>query len=68
MPCMSAVQRLADDSATSAFLSMRPASTEGAEARAELASGPRAAAALEWRGSPWQRAQFLTIADRSGKT
>lgn len=34
-----------------------------AEAREELASGHRAAAALEWSGSPWGRAQFLAIRD-----
>ena len=33
----------------------------GAEARDELASGHRAAAALEWDGTPWTRARFLAI-------
>jgi hypothetical protein len=34
-----------------------------AEARNELASGHRTAAALEWRGSPWDRARFLAVRD-----
>jgi len=32
-----------------------------AEARAELATGHRTAAALEWHGSPWDRARFLAL-------
>jgi hypothetical protein len=32
-----------------------------AEARDELASGHRAAGALEWDGTPWRRARFLAI-------
>jgi hypothetical protein len=32
-----------------------------AEARDELASGHRAAQALEWDGTPWRRARFLAI-------
>ena len=32
-----------------------------AEASAELASGNRAAAALEYDGRPWERAQFLVL-------
>jgi hypothetical protein len=31
------------------------------EARKELESGHRTAAALEWQGSPWDRARFLAI-------
>ena len=34
-----------------------------AEARQELASGHRTAHALEWRGGPWQRAQYLALRD-----
>jgi hypothetical protein len=34
-----------------------------AAARDELASGHRAAQALDWSGNPWQRAQFLAIRD-----
>lgn len=33
------------------------------EAQREFASGHRTAKALEWRGSPWQRARFLAIRD-----
>jgi len=33
------------------------------EAQRELACGQRTARALEWRGGPWQRAQFLAIRD-----
>ena len=32
-----------------------------AEARAELATGHRTARALEWRGTPWERARFLAL-------
>ncbi len=31
------------------------------EARRELASGHRAARALEWNGTPWERARFLAL-------
>jgi hypothetical protein len=34
-----------------------------AEARRELESGHRTAHALEWRGGPWQRAQYLALRD-----
>jgi hypothetical protein len=34
-----------------------------AEARKELASGHRTAQALDWGGTPWQRARFLAIRD-----
>ena len=34
-----------------------------AEARLELASGHRSTHSLEWRGGPWQRAQYLAIRD-----
>jgi len=32
-----------------------------AEARAEFATGHRTAVALEWRGTPWERARFLVL-------
>lgn len=34
-----------------------------ADARKELASGHRVAEALDWEGSPWDRARFLAIRD-----